>query len=101
MRFSHRAEADAIQIGVSTLRTWSEDQDERYINDLEACCYTLAGNPDPGRAANSVRLGLRRMEQGRHVVFYRREKGGTPVARILHQRMMPGMQSVGDETNAP
>jgi plasmid stabilization system protein ParE len=29
------------------------------------------------------------MEQGKHVVFFRREPGGILISRILHERMLP------------
>lgn len=88
-RFSRRAEADLLSIGAYTLRNWGEDQTIRYIDDLEACCQMLADNPELGRACDDVRPGLRRMERGRHVVFYREGGGGILISRILHQRMMP------------
>jgi len=88
-RFSRRAEADLLSIGAYTLRTWSEDQTVRYLNDLEACCRMLADNPALGRTCHAVRPGLRRMERGEHVVFYREDAGGILISRILHQRMLP------------
>jgi len=80
-----------------TARTWGDIQASRYINELETCCQTLADNPELGRACDHVRRGLRRMESGKHVIFYRRESGGIRVVRILHQRMLPKGQSTDDE----
>ncbi len=57
----------------------------------------LADNPALGRACGSIRPGLRRMEQGRHVVFYRQVKGGIVISRILHQNMLPERRNIGDE----
>ena len=88
-RFSRRAEAGLLCIGACTLRTWGDDQAIRYLDDLEACCQMLAGNPALGRRCDDVRPGLRRMERGRHVVFYREDARGILVLRILHQRMLP------------
>ena len=88
-----------VNIGSYTLRTWGEDQAVRYIDDLEACCDMLAENPDLGRAAEPVRPGLRRMEHGRHVVFYRRETAGVLISRILHQRMLPEKHAVDDDSD--
>lgn len=70
-RFSNRAETDLLDIGAYTLQTWGEAQAIRYIDDLEACCQMLADNPALGRECDDIRRGLRRMEHGRHVVFYR------------------------------
>ena len=95
-RFTRRAEADLLSIGAYTLRTWGEDQTIRYLDDLEACCQMLADNPTLGRVCDEVRPGLRRMERGRHVVFYREDAGGILVSRILHQRMLPERHAIDD-----
>jgi toxin ParE1/3/4 len=72
-----------MDIGAHTLRTWGEDQTLRYVGDLEACCQRLADSPASGRLCDHVRPGLRRIEQGRHVVFFRREPGDILIPRIL------------------
>ena len=100
-RFSRRAEADLLSVGAYTLRTWGENQAVRYIGDLEACCQMLAGNPGLGRTCDDVRPGLRRMESGRHVVFYREDTRGILVSRILHQRMLPERHVIDDEDVGP
>ena len=86
-----------MNIGTYTLRKWGEDQTIRYIDALEACCQRLGDNPELGRACDHIRPGLRRMEHGRHVVFYRIGAAGVLVSRILHQRMLPEKQSIDDE----
>jgi toxin ParE1/3/4 len=97
-RLSHLAEADLRDIGTYSLDKWGEDQTIRYIDALEACCRQLGDNPELGRACDQIRPGLRRMEHGRHVVFYRIEARGILVSRILHQRMMPERQSIDEES---
>ena len=92
-RLSRLAEADLMDIGTYSLDKWGEDQTVRYIDALEACCQQLGDNPELGRACDQIRSGLRRMEHGRHVVFYRIELRGILVSRILHQRMLPERQS--------
>jgi toxin ParE1/3/4 len=74
-RFSRRAEDDLLGIAAYTLRTWGENQAIRYIAELEACCQMLADNPALGRSCEDIRVGLRRMETRRHVVFYREKTG--------------------------
>jgi toxin ParE1/3/4 len=100
-RLSRRAEADLLSIGAYTLHTWGEDQAVRYIGDLEACCQMLADNPGLGRNCDYVRSGLRRMEIGRHVLFYREAARGILTSRILHQRMLPERHVVDDEDDKP
>jgi toxin ParE1/3/4 len=96
-RFSRRAEADLLSIGAYTLRTWGEAQVVDYISDLEICCQRLADNPRLGRPCNHIRPGLRRMEQGKHVIFYRQERGGILISRILHERMLPERHAIDDQ----
>jgi toxin ParE1/3/4 len=95
-RFSQRAEADLTDIARYTLQRWGEDQAIRYLDDLEACCQQLADHPDLGRACDEIRPGLRRMEHGRHVVFYRHDATGVLISRVLHQRMLPERQAIDD-----
>ena len=96
-RLSRLAEADLTNIGAYTLRTWGENQATRYLAGLETCCQQLADNPELGRACDHVRPGLRRMEHGRHVVFYRIEGRAIVVSRILHQSMLPEQQSIDEQ----
>jgi toxin ParE1/3/4 len=100
-RFSRRAEADLLNIGIYTFRTWDEAQTDLYIRQLEDCCQLIADNPARGRPCDEIRPGLRRMEKGKHVVFYRHEPGGILISRILHQRMLPDRQAIDDEDDTP
>jgi toxin ParE1/3/4 len=100
-RFSRRAEADLVSIGAYTLRTWGADQAIRYVADLRACCQMLAHNPEAGRVCDEIRRGLRRMEHGWHVIFYRPEAEGILISRVLHQRMLPHRYAVDDDDRKP
>jgi toxin ParE1/3/4 len=100
-RFSRRAEADLEDIGRYTLRTWGEAQADRYLGELENCCQLIADNPARGRPCDDIRSGLRRIEQSKHVLFYREESGGILISRILHQRMLPDRQAIDDEDDVP
>lgn len=95
-RFSRRAEADLLSIGDYTLRRWGSVQAADYLEGLEACCQALADNPGMGRLCDDIRPALHRHEHGRHVVFYRRERGGILVSRILHQRMLPDRHAINE-----
>jgi toxin ParE1/3/4 len=100
-RLSGLAEADLLRIGTYTLRSWGEAQTIRYLNELETCCQHLADNPASGRSCGDIRPGLYRREQGKHVIFFRRESGGILVSRILHERMLPERHTFTDEDNDP
>ena len=97
LRLSRLAEADLMEIGAYTLRTWGPEQTRRYLTDLETACWKLALNPAGGRACDHIRPGLRRLEHGRHVVFFRADSQGVFVSRILHDRMLPAQNIFGDE----
>jgi len=100
-RFSRRAAADLMSIADYTLQTWGKAQTARYISELEVCCQRLADNPALGRPCDDVRPELRRLEHGKHVVFYRQERGGIMVSRILHQRMLPDRHATDDQYEKP
>jgi toxin ParE1/3/4 len=89
VRYSRRAEADLAGIASYTRRTWGAAQMEKYLGELEECCVRLGENPLLGRPCDGVRAGLRRMEVGEHVVFYRVRGRGILVVRVLHGAMMP------------
>lgn len=97
LRFSRRAEADLIEIGAYTLQRWGEAQAIHYLAELESCCRRMVENPLLGRSCDEIRAGLRRMEQGRHVIFYRLRGKGILVSRILHRSMMPGRHEMPEE----
>ena len=90
-----------MSIGDCTLRTWGKGQAVLYLGELEVCCQTLSDNPALGRLCYEVRPGLRRLEHGLPVVFYRQERGGILVSRILHQGMLPELHSTEDQDDEP
>jgi toxin ParE1/3/4 len=100
-RFSRRAEADLLSIGDYTLRTWGKVQAARYVGELEVCCRTLSDNPALGRLCDEIRPSLRRLEHGKHVVFYRQERAGILVSRILHECMLPDRHIEDDQDDEP
>lgn len=89
-RLSRLALADLKSIGRYTVQRWGPDQADRYLDDLRRIFDLLAANPTLGRSCNHIRRGYRRMEHGRHVIFYRKRtgKGGIDVIRILHEHML-------------
>jgi toxin ParE1/3/4 len=90
-KLSRLALADLKSVGRYTVQQWGLEQAERYLDDLGSVLTLLAASPALGRACNQIRKGYRRMEHGRHVIFYRvRPRGaGIDVIRILHERMLP------------
>jgi toxin ParE1/3/4 len=98
-RLSHRAEDDFLAILTYTLRTWSRSQAEQYIDRIESCCELLAKNPGIGRECGWLAPGLRRVEEGRHVIFYRQDLEGIKIVRVLHQNMLPFRQMMKKDEN--
>jgi toxin ParE1/3/4 len=97
-RYSSGAEADLENIVEYTLRTWGEAQVVHYLTAIEDCCEKLAENPMLGRSCEEIRAGLRRMEAGRHVIFYHQRANGIRVSRILHRSMAPESRLMDDDT---
>jgi toxin ParE1/3/4 len=86
-----------VTIGLYSFRTWGEIQTDRYMRQLEDCCQLLADNLALGRPCDEIRPGLRRMKQGKRVVFYREESGGILICRIMHQSMLPEKQVIDED----
>jgi toxin ParE1/3/4 len=89
---SKLAERDLTEIANYTRDRWGVRQATKYMEGLRALCQRLANAPTTGRACEGVRPGLRRMEGGRHVVFYRIGAEGITISRILHEKMLPELQ---------
>ncbi len=96
LRYSVRAERNLQMIADYTLNRWGEDQVIRYLDSLEVCCQQVAASPLLGRECNDVRPGLRRIEHGSHVIFYRVDAKGILVSRILHRSMLPWRHEVDE-----
>jgi toxin ParE1/3/4 len=88
------AKADLQDISRYTRQTWGKSQARTYVVHMRDRCQWLAGNPNLGRLYGSARPGLRRMEQGSHVIFYRETSSGVLITRILHRGMLPGQHAL-------
>ena len=97
IRYSNRAAADLDSVAEYTVRTWGQEQGERYLAQLEAMAQRLAEIPTLGRRCQEVRPGLWRLEVASHVMFFRRlEDGDTFICRILHRSMLPKQHPIDD-----
>jgi len=90
VHFSKAAFSDLKDIDDYSMKEWGEAQAEQYLTELEACILRLVKNPMLGRPCAEIRPGLRRIETGKHVIFYRLTEGEIWISRILHQSMLPG-----------
>jgi toxin ParE1/3/4 len=96
VRFSVAALKDLADIDAYTAREWGEAQADRYLGRLQTRLSKLARNPQSGRQCPEFRPGLRRIEEGKHVVFYRELESGIVVSRILHQSMLPELHRMDE-----
>jgi|TARA_R110000772_G_scaffold72505_26_gene158253 toxin ParE1/3/4 len=87
LRLSRRAASDLAEIADYTIAEFGIDQARRYRDQLHACFQSLLANPALGRSAEEVTPGLRRIRQQAHVVFYRVERDGLLIVRVLHHSM--------------
>jgi toxin ParE1/3/4 len=86
---SKPAKSDMRAIVRYTVERWGANQAVRYVQGLRSCFEVLANDPGIGRACDSISVGLRRHEHGKHVVFYRLNRDGSRIVRVLHQQMVP------------
>jgi toxin ParE1/3/4 len=59
---------------------------DKILCDIEATCVALAAWPELGSSRDHVREGLRARRCDRYVIFYRVEKKGIAIVRVLHER---------------
>jgi toxin ParE1/3/4 len=84
---SKQAAADFRAIARDSLQKWGEARTDSYLRSLFETARRLADFPELGRETAHVRPGLSRMASGSHVIFYRKQKDGVLILRILHERM--------------
>lgn len=82
--FRAAAKRDLAQLGAHSERRWGTLQTRRYLDEMEAKIQMLSSNPMLGHDAGYLRTGLRRVNSGRHAVFYRVFDDRIEVVRVLH-----------------
>ena len=89
VHYTEEAENDLFEIGVYTWMEWGEEQFEKYTALVRETCEGII--PRKHRLARTVpkRPGLLRWRCERHVIYFRKVKGGFEIVRILHDRMLP------------
>ena len=86
---SKLAKSDLRAIVRYTVERWGANQAVRYVQNLRTCFEVLAKDSGIGRPCDSISAGLRRHEHGKHVVFYRLNRDGIRIVRVLRQQMVP------------
>lgn len=83
------AELDLADIVDYTTDLWGAKQANLYLDSLVECFVRIAQMPELGRTCDSVHTGFRRIEQEKHVIFYKPDGRGVFISRVLHQSMLP------------
>lgn len=87
--YTRDAERDIDHIAEYTIAQWGAEQGAKYIDLLEQTCEVII--PQNARHGRPVphRPQLLRWRCERHVVYFRRIRGGIEIVRILHERVLP------------
>jgi toxin ParE1/3/4 len=86
-RLSPAAERDLEGIWKYTYGEWGLEQAELYIDLLAAAFQVLADSPMSAPACDHIRLGYRRRNVERHMIYFRVTDYGVTIIRVLHDRM--------------
>lgn len=86
-KFTDKAEEDLADIIDYTGATWSAVQAVRYIDGLGVLAENLAQTPELGKSRDDLHEGLIAFPYERHLLFYRKERHGITIVRILHASM--------------
>ena len=83
-----KAVNDLTGIWNYTFDTWSENQADKYYEQLLSFSDLLSKNPNRGKSYNYLIIGLKGSQINKHIVFYRTIADNViEIERILHERM--------------
>jgi len=83
---SKAVEADLLNIWRYTCHTWSENQADKYLDELETVCANIQSGHLLEKAMPDLHADLRYCHHGRHFVFWLAKP--TPVViAFLHDQM--------------
>lgn len=91
IEFTPRGRQDLDEIRDYTRANWGSDQARRYVGQIRDALNEVEARPGIGRDRSQFRDGLRSLRVRRHVIFYLPAEDDILVARILHERMDPGL----------
>ena len=87
-QLSKEAKNDLRSIALFTENRWGKAQRNVYIKQLDDTFLMLAHNPNLGISCDTIRDGYRKLPQGSHIIFYKKNAKSTIlVVRILHKSM--------------
>ncbi len=87
-KLTNKAVEDLSKIWDYTFEVWSENQADKYYDELISNCQEIAKNPDLGKIYEGISKQLLGIKVNRHVIFYRTiNENYIEITRILHERM--------------
>lgn len=87
-KLTNKAVEDLSKIWDYTFEVWSEQQADKYYDELISTCQEIAENPDLGKNFEGILEQLLGMKTNRHIIFYRTlSQDYIEITRILHERM--------------
>ena len=85
---TQKAITDLTEIWNYTINTWSENQADKYYEEILNFCQKLADNPKVGRNYSQLIPDLKGAKINRHIIFYREMTQNTiEIERVLHEQM--------------
>lgn len=86
--FTKKAIRDLSNIWNYTFDYWSEQQADKYYNQILKKCNELDSKPNIGRNYNKILKTLKGVKVNKHIIFFRvLNEEQIEIARILHERM--------------
>ena len=87
-KLTNQAVSDLADIWDYTIETWSENQAEKYYQQIIDACQNLAKNPENGKQYFEVYKQLLGFKVRKHIIFYQViSDSQIKITRILHERM--------------
>ncbi|MDO9163944.1 MAG: type II toxin-antitoxin system RelE/ParE family toxin [Methylococcaceae bacterium] len=85
---TNKAKSDIKEIGSYTQNTWGKRQRNIYLTALDKSFHALTADHLKGRDCSEIRIGYRKYQVGKHIVFYREINSSLiEIVRVLHERM--------------
>jgi toxin ParE1/3/4 len=87
-KLTNKAVEDLSKIWDYTFEVWSENQADKYYEELISNCQEIAENTDLEKSYEGISKQLLGMKANRHIIFYRTlSESYVEITRILHESM--------------
>ena len=87
-KLTNKAIKDLKSIWNYTFDTWSENQADKYYEQILNYCERLSVEPEKGKNYFNLIEGLRGSKINKHIIFYREISNNViEIERVLHEQM--------------